>query len=95
MKTDAVSREWTIADSEPTPWPPIVDEDGVIWRPIDEDGFGYLTYHQQRITHLAGGGATMGILAGSWQDLFDHLPEGATVREATATELDAWIETWE
>jgi len=90
-----MSREWTIIDPEPTPWPHVVDEDGVTWGPVDEDGLGYLTYHQQRITNCADGGVTMEIFSHDWWDLFDHLPEGATLREATAAEADTWIETWE
>lgn len=86
------ARTWTIDDPEPEPWPTVVDEDGVTWRPVDEDGLGYLTYHQQQIVRLAGGGATAGTLAGDWQDLWDHLPEGATVREATTEEAQTWTE---
>jgi hypothetical protein len=72
----------------------VVDEDGVTCRPVDEDGFGYLTYHQQKIVHLAAGGATAGMLAGDWHDLWDFLPVGAMLREATAEEAGTWIMTW-
>lgn len=87
------TRTWTADSPEPAPWPTVVDEDGVTWRPVDEDGLGYLTYHQQKIVHRKGG-ASGGILAGDWQDLWDYLPEDATVREATPEETLTWIESW-
>jgi hypothetical protein len=86
-------RTWTESDPEPKPWPIVVDEDGVTWRPVDEDGFGYLTYHQQKVVHH-GSYATGGTLADDWQDLWTCLPEGATLREATAEEASTWVETW-
>lgn len=97
LATEAHSgtRTWTAESTEPHPWPTVVDEDGVTWRPIDEDGLGYLTYHQQKIVHMTGGGATAGTLADDWQDLWDYLPEGSSVREATPEETLAWIETWQ
>lgn len=88
------ARTWTEQSLEPQPWPAVVDEDGVTWKPIDEDGLGYLTYHQQKIVHLAAGGATAGTLAGDWQDLWACLPAGTTLREAVGDEADTWIETW-
>lgn len=93
--TDAHSgaRTWTAEDPEPEPWPTVVDEDGVTWRPVDEDGLGYLTYHQQQIVHH-GTFATCGQLTSNWRNLWDHLTEGSTVREATAEEAQTWIETW-
>lgn len=88
-------RTWTEADPAPSDWPTVVDEDGVTWKAVDEDGLGCLTYHQQRIVHLASGGATAGILAGDFSEIFDFLPDGAMLREATPEEADMWCETWE
>jgi hypothetical protein len=87
------TRTWTADSPEPTPWPVVVDEDGTTWRPVDEDGFGYLTYRQLKIVHY-GTYATGGILAGDWEDLWTCLPEGATLREATDEEASTWVETW-
>lgn len=86
-------RKWTATDPEPSPWPTVVDEDGVTWRPDDVDGLGYLSYRQQKIVHH-GTWATSGLLASDWQDIWDYLPVGAIVREATAEETLTWVETW-
>lgn len=40
-------------------------------------------------------GATVGTLGGSFREIFDYLPEGAMLREATEEESATWIETWQ
>jgi hypothetical protein len=60
------ARTWTATDPEPSPWPTVVDEDGVTWRPDDVDGLGYLSYRQQKIVHH-GTWATAGLLASDWR----------------------------
>lgn len=88
-------RAWTEQDAAPTDWPTVVDEDGVTWRPTDEDGMGVLTYRQQRIAHLATGGATSGLMVPEFRDIFDSIPEGSVLREASPEEALTWVETWE
>lgn len=91
------TRTWTAGDQSPDGWPVVVGPDGVTWG-HDHDaaneglpGF----YHQHKITHLAGGGATMGTVGVEFCEIFDFYPEGAALREATAAEEMTWIETWE
>ena len=88
------TRTWTARSPEPTPWPTVVDEHGVTWRPMDDDGLGYLSYHQQKFTHLGNGAVTGGLCGNDWRDLWEHLPEGDEVREATTEEANTWTETW-
>lgn len=86
--------EWAEGDPQPDGVTAVTDSEGVAWVLIPEsddwDGDDvYAGYWQRRqVRQLAGGALYSGPPIGvDWDDIWSHLPEGATLREATVDEV--------
>ena len=86
------ARTWTASDPEPAGVYAVVDPHGVTWA-HETDGWG-ATWNERLITHLDNGCVTTGSAFNSWRGIFDHLPEGAVLREATEDEARTIVQRW-